>query len=74
MPESLGKRAIFEGVAICGLTSNSISSYREVANVYTGLLMLGFNADRLSKSRVVKSTLLRPLYPMNIYGLKNKII
>ena len=49
MPESLGKRAIFEGVAICELTSGSISSYREVANVYTGLLMLGFHADRLSK-------------------------
>ena len=52
MPESLGKRAIFEGVAICELASNSMSSYREVANVYTGLSMLGFNADRLSKIAV----------------------
>ena len=49
MSESLGKRAIFEGVAICELTSGAISSYREVANVYTGLLMLGFHSDRLSK-------------------------
>ena len=48
MPESLGKRAIFEGVAIWS-DSGAISSYREVANVYTGLLMLGFHSDRLSK-------------------------
>ena len=59
MSESYGKRAIFEGVAICGLTSGLINSYREVANVYTGLSMLGFNSDRLSKTAARQTEFLK---------------
>ncbi len=44
-----GKRAMFEGVAVCELKGGLIRSYREVANAATGLYMLGFEPERLCK-------------------------
>ena len=44
-----GKRAIFEGGAICTLEDGLILSYREVANAVTGLHMLGFAPERMNK-------------------------
>lgn len=49
LPESAGKRAIFEGVSICELRDGKIASYREVANAAAGLHGLGFAPDRLAK-------------------------
>ena len=44
-----GKRACFEGVAICALRDGLIADYREVANAGTGLSMIGFDDARLAK-------------------------
>ena len=38
-----------EGVAICRLKEGRISEYREVANAVTGLHLLGFSPERLSR-------------------------
>lgn len=44
-----GRRAIFEGVAVCRLRDGLIDDYREVANATTGLSMLGFTDDRIAR-------------------------
>lgn len=44
-----GRRAIFEGVAVCRLNGGLIDSYTEVANAATGLSDLGFSPQRLAK-------------------------
>lgn len=49
LPGSEGRRAIFEGVAVCRLEGDRLQSYTEVANTATGLLMLGFAPERLAK-------------------------
>ncbi len=46
---SEGKRAVFEGVAVCRLEAGLILSYTEVANTSTGLQLLGFSAERLAR-------------------------
>ena len=46
---SEGKRAVFEGVAVCRLEEGLITSYTEVANTSTGLQLLGFSAERLAR-------------------------
>ena len=46
---SEGKRAVFEGVAVCRLEVGLITSYTEVANTSTGLQLLGFPAERLAR-------------------------
>lgn len=46
---SEGRRAMFEGVAICELRDDLLLSYHEVANTATGLAMLGFAPVRLVK-------------------------
>lgn len=46
---SQGKRAIFEGVAVCHLQNGRIASYSEIANAATGLSCLGFPPERLAK-------------------------
>lgn len=46
---SEGRRAIFEGVAVCRLRDGLIAEYHEVANAVTGLHALGFPAERLAK-------------------------
>ncbi len=43
------KRAIFEGVAICTLSNGKISDYREIATATTGLALMGFESDKISK-------------------------
>ena len=43
------KRAIFEGVAICTLSNGRISDYREIATATTGLSLMGFPSDKISK-------------------------
>lgn len=44
-----GRRACFEGVAVCRLQDGLISDYREVAEATTGLSMIGFPEGRLAK-------------------------
>jgi hypothetical protein len=44
-----GRRAVFEGVAICRLEDGLIADYREVANAATGLKLLGFADARLAR-------------------------
>ena len=42
-----GKRAIFEGVAICALTDGLIQNYTEVADSMTGQNMMGFSDEKM---------------------------
>ena len=44
-----GRRAVFEGVAICRLRDGLIADYREVANAATGLSLMGFEDARLAR-------------------------
>ncbi len=44
-----GKRACFEGVAICRLSGGLIAHYSEVANAATGLSLIGFDDERLAR-------------------------
>lgn len=44
-----GRRALFEGVAVCRLRDGLIASYSEVANSAPGLAMLGFEPARLAR-------------------------
>jgi hypothetical protein len=44
-----GRRAVFEGVAICRLWGGLIADYREVANAATGLSLMGFSDARLAR-------------------------
>ncbi|MGD9603423.1 MAG: nuclear transport factor 2 family protein [Gammaproteobacteria bacterium] len=49
LPQAAGRRAGFEGVAVCALRDGLIASYHEVANSLVGLQALGFAPDRLAK-------------------------
>ncbi|MEM7742972.1 MAG: nuclear transport factor 2 family protein [Pseudomonadota bacterium] len=44
-----GRRACFEGVAICRLKDGLIQEYREVANAATGLSLMGFPEARVAR-------------------------
>ena len=44
-----GKRACFEGVAVCRLRDGLIKSYAEVANAAVGLSLIGFEDRRLAR-------------------------
>ena len=44
-----GRRAVFEGVAVCRLRDGLIGEYREVANAATGLALMGFDEGRLAR-------------------------
>lgn len=44
-----GRRAVFEGVAVCRLQDGLIADYREVANAATGLSLMGFDDARLAR-------------------------
>ena len=44
-----GRRVVFEGVSIFGLSGDRIKDYREVANVGPGLVALGFAPERIAK-------------------------
>lgn len=47
--EFAGRRALFEGIAVCRLKDGLIEAYTEVANAATGLSDLGFAPERLAK-------------------------
>lgn len=49
LPGHEGRRAVFEGVAVCRLASGLIAEYREVANAATGLSLMGFSDARLAR-------------------------
>lgn len=49
LPGCEGRRAVFEGVAICRLEGGLIADYREVANAATGLSLMGFPDARLAR-------------------------
>ena len=49
LPDFQEQRAIFEGVAICQLRDGRISDYREVATATTGLALMGFSSNKISK-------------------------
>jgi ketosteroid isomerase-like protein len=49
LPGHEGRRAVFEGVAVCRLRDGLIADYSEVANAVTGLSMLGFEVERIGK-------------------------
>jgi ketosteroid isomerase-like protein len=49
LPESEGRRALFEGVAIMTLRDGLIAAYREVANPGPGLVTMGFAPERVAK-------------------------
>jgi len=61
LPQAEDRRATFEGVAICRLEAGRIREYREVANAVTGLHLLGFSPERLSRfvDREAKTLLAR---------------
>ncbi len=49
LPGREGRRAGFEGVAICRLKGGLIAEYGEVANAVAGLSMLGFEDARIGR-------------------------
>lgn len=49
LPEALGKRIVFEGVAIMHLVDGAIAQYHEVANTGPALVALGFAPERVGK-------------------------
>lgn len=49
LPYCVGRRAVFEGVAICRLEGGLLAGYSEIANVYPGLSLLGFADARLAR-------------------------
>jgi hypothetical protein len=56
LPEAAGRRAGFEGVAICTLRDGLIERYHEVANSLVGLHALGFAPERLARRAAREST------------------
>ena len=42
-----GRRAVFEGVAVCRLEGGLIRSYSEVADTMTGQLLMGFSDEKM---------------------------
>lgn len=49
LPGAEGRRAGFEGMAVCTLREGLIESYREIANSLVALQALGFAPDRLAR-------------------------
>jgi len=49
LKSSKGKRAIFEGVAICKMQDELFAEYREVANAVTGLHCTGMAPENMAK-------------------------
>jgi ketosteroid isomerase-like protein len=49
LPEAMGTRAMFEGVAIMTLRDGKIAGYREVANTATGFVDMNFVPERIAK-------------------------
>lgn len=49
LPGAEGRRAGFEGMAVCTLRGGLMESYREIANSLVALQALGFAPDRLAR-------------------------
>lgn len=49
MPGHEGRRACFEGVAVCRLRDGLISHYAEVAEATAGLSLMGFTDERIAR-------------------------
>ena len=49
LPEAVGSRIAFDGVAIMSLREGLITEYREVANVGTALVAMNFASERVVK-------------------------
>ena len=49
LPGHEGKRACFEGVAVCQLKDGLIAHYAEVAEASAGLALMEFTDDRIAK-------------------------
>ncbi len=49
LPGHEGRRACFEGVAVCRLKDGLIERYDEVAEATAGLALMGFSDDRIAK-------------------------
>ena len=49
LPEAMGARAMFEGVAIMALRDGRIAEYHEVANTATGFVDMNFAPERIAK-------------------------
>lgn len=49
LPGAEGRRAGFEGMAVCTLRDGLLESYREIANSLVALQALGFAPDRLAR-------------------------
>lgn len=49
LPDSAGRRGLFEGVSIVRIADGLIRDYREVADVGPGLARLGFAPERLER-------------------------
>ena len=62
LPGHAGRRAVFEGVAVLRLKGGLIADYDEVANVATGLSLMGFADARLAKfaAKQARALLARP--------------
>ncbi len=56
LPDSLGRRAGFEGVSICEMRDGKFASYREVANSLVGQQALGFAPERLARLAAREAT------------------
>lgn len=49
LPGHEGRRACFEGVAVCRLKDGLIAHYSEVAEAAAGLALMGFSQERIAK-------------------------
>lgn len=55
----VGRRAVFEGVALCRMQDGLISSYHEVANAMTGLALIGFDEISIARFAAKQAEALR---------------
>lgn len=54
-----GRRAVFEGVAMCQLRDGLIAKYREVATAMTGLSLIGFEDRRIARFAAKQAEILK---------------
>ncbi len=59
MPDSAGKRAMFEGVSIMTLRDSLIATYREIADTAPGFVDLGFAPERIARFAARQGAALR---------------
>jgi ketosteroid isomerase-like protein len=59
LPEAMGARAMFEGVAIMKLRDGEITAYHEVANTAPGFVDMNFAPERIAKIAARQGAALR---------------